>query len=107
KKPMLVPDPDKAALVKEAFDLYVSELHDKEETRRIMRMKGLKLGKSAFNELFHNPLYCGKVLIKAHKNEPEQLISGQHEAIVSEEIFAQVQALASPKRIVFAKPNSV
>ncbi len=103
-KPIIVKD-NRADLVKEAFTLYATGLYAKEEVRHKLRQKGLKLSRAAFWNMLHNPVYCGLVKVPADKNEPEQLVNGLHEGIVSEELFERVQMVATGKKMVKAKPK--
>ena len=105
-KPILIQDPIKAPLAKEAFELLASGLHTKYEVMHIMRGKGMKMEKTRFCGMFHVPLYCGKILIKAYKNEPEEVVTGIHEAIISEELFEKIQFITGTKRAISAKPKT-
>ncbi|MBN8784291.1 MAG: recombinase family protein [Terrimonas ferruginea] len=53
--------------------------------------KGLRCSKNAFWQLIRNPLYCGKIFIPRFKDEESYFVEGQHEAIISEELFDRVQ----------------
>jgi len=53
--------------------------------------RGLKCSKHNFWLAIRNPVYCGKIFVAKFKDEEERLAPGQHEAIVSEELFQQVQ----------------
>ncbi len=46
---------------------------------------------SSFFDMLRNPLYMGKVFVPAYKDEPEELVEGQHEGLISEEVFYKVQ----------------
>lgn len=53
--------------------------------------KGLRCSKNAFWQLIRNPLYCGKIFIPRFKDEESYFVQGQHEAIITEELFDRVQ----------------
>lgn len=97
-KPILLIDPEKAELVRETFEQFATGLYDKEELRRIMWSKGLKLSKSTFPRTLQNHVYAGKVLIAQYKDEDEEVIQGIHEPIISEELFDKVQRLIHGNR---------
>jgi DNA invertase Pin-like site-specific DNA recombinase len=97
-KPVLVIDQEKAELVKETFEQFATGLYDKEELRRIMWSKGLKLSKSTFPRTLQNHVYAGKVCIPQYKDEDEEVIQGVHEPIISEELFNKVQRLITGNR---------
>ncbi|MCM1076489.1 MAG: recombinase family protein [Bacteroides sp.] len=46
---------------------------------------------SSFFDMLRNPFYMGKIRIPAYKDEPEEIIEGQHEGLISEEVFYKVQ----------------
>jgi site-specific DNA recombinase len=97
KKPILVPD-SRAVLVRETFELFATGLYEKQELRRLMSKKGLKLSKSQFPKLLENVLYEGKICIPPFKEEAAQVVNGLHEPIVSEELFSKVQRLLKSNR---------
>ena len=88
---------EKAKLVVMAYELYASGNYHLEEVRRIMNKKGLNIGRSQFWNFLRNPIYIGKIVIKAYGNEEEEIVDGIHEAIVSKELFHKVQDVADSK----------
>jgi site-specific DNA recombinase len=101
-KPILVKSED-APLVRTAFELYATGNYPIEVLRKQLNKEGLVLEKSQFNRLLRNSVYCGKVEVKAFRNEPEELVHGIHEPIVSEELFSDVQRVISGKKKITAK----
>ena len=91
-KPILIKS-EIAPLVSEAFELFATGLYDKQELRKMMWRKGLKLSKSQFPNLLCNHLYCGKVYIPEYKSQPSDIVAGIHEPIVTEELFDKVQSI--------------
>ena len=53
---------------------------------------------STFLDMLRNPFYMGKIRVPAFKDEPEELVDGQHEAIISEEVFYKVQDVLDGKK---------
>src|SRR5699024_5900558 len=53
--------------------------------------RGLKCSKNTFWQVIRNPLYCGKIFIPSFKDEEARFIKGQHQAIISEVLFNDVQ----------------
>lgn len=39
---------------------------------------------STFLDMLRNPFYMGKIRVPAYKDEPEELVQGQHEALISD-----------------------
>ena len=89
-KPMIVPN-ESALLVREAFEMYATGLYSIEFVRKEMCKKGLKIGKTSFNQLLRKPIYAGKIVVPAFEEEEEQIVQGIHEAIVDEELFQKTQ----------------
>ncbi len=88
-----------------SFNKYAKGVYSSEEVRREAVQKGLKLNKQSFINMLKNPIYIGKILIHKTKEEPEQIVNGLHEALVSEEIFYTVQQVLSGKRKPYKKPK--
>ena len=53
---------------------------------------------SPFLDMLRNPFYMGKIRVPAYKDEPEELVQGQHEALISEEVFYKVQDVLDGKK---------
>ena len=63
-----------------------------EQIWKLARQKGLTRGsKNNFWVALRNPLYCGKIVIPKHKDEDYQLVQGQHEPLISEALYYEVQ----------------
>lgn len=93
-KPVLIPHGHKAGLIREAFTLYATGLYDKETIRRMLKPKGLTLERTRFGLTFHNALYTGKIFIKGNTEEPDRVVQGIHEPLISEELFTKVQIIS-------------
>jgi site-specific DNA recombinase len=95
-----IPDPIRAPLIQEAFNLYVSGTYSIPRLAREMFMRGLrnlKGGKVSVNgwaTVLKNPFYAG--VIRILKNG--QTYAGNHEPLISSEDFSIVQAVLSGKR---------
>jgi site-specific DNA recombinase len=85
-KAMLVPDPDRAPLIRMAFDLIASRGATSREARDTV-----KLTKQAFARLIHNPIYCGRIVAPKWGIEAAAAFAG----IVSEETYDRAQAVLS------------
>lgn len=98
-RPILIPDSNKAQLIHEAFTLYASGLHEKEGIRRMLKPKGLTLERTRFGLVFHNPLYIGKIFVKGENQEPDRIIQGIHQPLISEDLFNKVQILSGRVKV--------
>ena len=87
-----------AELIKQAFQLMSTGLYTAEDVRRKLKEKGLDTSKQGFLDILQQVAYIGMVKLKALKDEPERLVKGLHEAIISEEIFNDVQLILKGKK---------
>lgn len=62
---------------------------------------GLLCSKNNFLRLVRNPIYCGNILIPKYKDEEAYFVKGQHEPIISENLFYEVQDVLSGKKKSF------
>ncbi len=97
-KKTIVPVESKANVVKWAFEQVAKQRFHIDEIRREVNSKGLNCSKSNFYTLLKNPVYCGKIVVPAYRDEERQLVQGQHEAIISESLFYEVQDVLNGKR---------
>ena len=65
---------------------------------RIRKRLCPKIPESSFLEMLRNPFYIGKIKVPAFQDDPERIVNGLHEAIVSEEVFYRVQDVLDGKR---------
>ncbi len=89
-KPILIPNHD-AIFIKEGFELLSKGIYSQKEVLQKLRDKGFNSSKSAFGRIIRNPIYHGDIHLKAFKDEPEQVIKGIHESLISKNIFNLVQ----------------
>jgi site-specific DNA recombinase len=86
----LVPDPERAELVRKAFTM-MAEGQNMVEVLRIVTLWGLrsrgghKLAKTTFSQMLHNRTYCGWV------KQTDITARGAFEPLISEELFDRVQ----------------
>ena len=83
-------EPD-ASILKWAFEEIAKGVFNTEQIYKIAKEKGLKCWKNNFWQALRNPLYCGKIFIKAFKDEESYLVNGKHEPLISEVLFYDVQ----------------
>ncbi|WP_368077621.1 recombinase family protein [Mucilaginibacter sp. L3T2-6] len=80
----------KGKLLRQAFTWKAEELLNNEAIRQRLAEKGLKLNHQRISELFRNPFYCG---LMAHNMLEGRVVEGNHEKLVSKDIFLQVNGL--------------
>src|SRR5205085_502350 len=89
--------PDKAPLMREAFELYASGNHSVKSLNILLSNKGLRtsfnrsLAKSQLHKLLSNPFYIGKIRWKG------RLYDGKQEPLISIDLFEQVQQRLTKK----------
>lgn len=89
-KSFIVPD-ENAILIKEAFEIVALGLYPIDAVRKILLEKGLKISRSAFYSLLRNKTYKGFTKVPQVDEEEEYYVPGLHEALVSEDLFSQVE----------------
>lgn len=100
----IVPVEPKSGNIKWAFEQVAAGIIHIDSVRQELNRRGLMCSKSNFYTLLRNPTYCGKIVVPEYRDEPRQLVQGQHEPIVSESLFYQVQdVLDGKKRVQFVK----
>lgn len=60
-------------------------------------MEGAKISSTSFYRAIKNPMYYGKIFIKAYKDEEACLVDATHESLISESLFYKVQRVLSGK----------
>ena len=106
-KPLIQPDPACAQLMVNLFEEYARGHLSQNQLLKDPRFKNLKLSKSNLSRMLCNPIYAGKVFIPAHRDEPEQLIDGRHQALIKWTTFQQVQDQISGRLRSKDKPGSL
>ncbi len=95
-------DPARAPLVRQAFELYGSNMYGllelrKEITKRGLRSKsGKVLSLNVLSQVLHNPFYIGLIHIKLIGITYQ----GKHPALVSKATFDRVQAILAGKTVL-------
>ena len=91
----VIVDPNVAPRVKEAF---AAVARGTECPNRVRRRLFPKVGKSSFSEMLRNVFYIGKIRVPAYMDDPEQIVDGQHEALIDEYTFYKVQDILSGRK---------
>ncbi|MFV5684557.1 recombinase family protein [Flavobacterium sp. GB2R13] len=97
-----------SSIMRWAFNEIAKGIFSTEDIHRMARKKGIKTGKHSFWLAVRNPLYCGKIKVPQYKDEESYLANGQHEAIISEELFYKVQDVVDGrKKVIRAKVETI
>jgi DNA invertase Pin-like site-specific DNA recombinase len=93
----LIQDPDKAPLVRKAFELLSTGSYTKDDVLRMVTAmglttrKGAPLAKQSFHQMMVNPTYKGWVISRTRSVQ----VKGMHEAVIDESTFEAVQHVIS------------
>src|SRR5690606_4570629 len=83
-----------ASTMRLAFDEIANGVYAPDQIRQKISRTGKKiLSRNAFHGAVRNPVYCGKVFIPKYGDEEATIVKGQHEALISEELFDKVQQI--------------
>lgn len=96
-KPIIVPGKD-AKYIKEAFEMIATGEYSQSIARVKLNKEGLNCSISNFSCLLRNPVYIGKIKLKATKDEEEKLVKGLHQPLIDENTFNIVQEILSGKK---------
>lgn len=95
-----------ASSMRWAFNEIAKGVFATDQVRQKMNAQSsTKLSRSAFHVAIRNPLYCGKIFIAKFKDEESYLVQGQHEPLISEELFHKVQLVLNGNKRV-ERPNT-
>ena len=89
-------DPKVGPLVQEAFNEVAKGVLVPTLVWREMKKKGLECEKQSFFDMLRNRFYIGEVFVPAYNNDPDQYVKGQHEPLVSPDVFYKVQEILNP-----------
>lgn len=87
-----------APQIKKAFELFATGTYQIEILRKKLYGEGLKISRSNFYTVLRNPIYCGKIRVKEYRDDPQEIVQGIHDPIVSEELFYEVQNVLDGKK---------
>ena len=111
-----VPDPEKAPIVLALYERYSTgkysdmELTDWMNDQNLRTSRGHPFGKDTVRDMLCNAYYMGKIYYRgmtvrpkgvSFRSTPPQIAEGQHVAIVSEELWQQVQAARAGRRVAW------
>ena len=103
----IAPYEPEAAIIRWVYETIASGQQSVYGVWEAARSKGLNCSKNGLWLIIRNPVYCGKILVSKYKDEETQYVKGQHEGIVTESLFYEVQdILDGRKRIYKTKKES-
>jgi site-specific DNA recombinase len=90
-KKYITPTEPAASIMRWAFEEISKGIFSTEQIYLMAKKRGYKRGKSNFWLLIRNPVYCGKIFIPKYRDEESRFVHGQHELLISEGLFYNVQ----------------
>ena len=98
-----------APVLKWAFEQILANNFNTEQIWKMVRKKVDGKGRFSKNNFWvalRNPLYCGKIFIPPYKDEQGYFVAGQHQPLISEKMFVDVQDILDGRKRVI-KPKIV
>ncbi|RKR81846.1 DNA invertase Pin-like site-specific DNA recombinase [Mucilaginibacter gracilis] len=103
-KKYIAPFEPEAGIMKWVFQEISRNVFAVDQIRKKANQLGLVCTRMTFWRNVRNPVYCGKLIIKQHKDEESYIVDAQHEPLVSQALFYDVQdILNGRKRVPAAK----
>ncbi len=114
KRKVGVPDPEKAPIVIEMFERYATGKYSDMQITEWLNTKGLytnrghPFGKDTVRDMLCNAYYAGKIRYRgmsvrpkgvSFRSTPPKVSTGQHEAIISEELWQRCQAVRTSRHV--------
>lgn len=98
KKYIAIKEPE-ATKMKWAFNELAKGIYASNSIRtKINESLRKGVSRTSFHIAIRNPIYCGKVFVPKHKDEEACFVEGQHEPLISEELFDRVQEILDGKK---------
>jgi site-specific DNA recombinase len=94
------PSEPQAGIMKRAFTEIATGKYAVEQVWKQAKGNGLKCGRNNFWNMIRNPVYYGKIVVPSFKDENLQLVEGQHEPIITFELFHKVQDVLDGKKSI-------
>lgn len=93
------PNEPLAGIMKHAFSEIATGKYAVEQVWKQAKRNGLPCSRNNFWNMIRNPVYCGKIVVPSFQDETLQLVEGQHDPIITSELFRKVQDVLDGKRI--------
>lgn len=104
-KGIMTIDEKKAFIVKKIFKDYLAGIPHYLIYKEVVKLGFPNKGNGAIARILDNPVYAGLVRVTATEKEPEKIIKGLHEGIVTPQEYWRAQALLHDKRSMKSQPK--
>lgn len=92
-------DPVLAPIMVWAFQTLATSQYTTVEVWRLAKAKGLNCSIHSFWKAIRNVGFCGRIFVPEYGKEKAHTVKGQHEALISEALFYQVQDVLDKRRL--------
>ena len=96
-KKIISPSED-AEVIKWIFEEFAKGVYNVAQLWELTKKKNFKCSKNNFWNIIRNPVYCGKIVIPAYKDEDVIIVQGSHEPLITEELFYNVQDILDGRK---------
>lgn len=90
-----------ASVMRWIFEEIARGVFNTEQVYHLARRRGFTRTKSNMWGLIRNPIYCGKIFVPQYKDEESMLVTGQHEPLITEGLFYNVQDILDGKSRIY------
>lgn len=97
-KSIIIPKQPEADFIKWSFQQLATGAFTVTQVRKMTCESGFHCGKSHFWRLMRNPIYCGIIRVSAKRLEDEEFVMANHEPLISQGLFNQVQLIITKDR---------
>lgn len=104
-RPIIVQGP-KAEYVRKGFEMVALENKAVIDVYRYFKETGTTHSLTHTHRLLRNVVYSGKILIPSWNREPEELVIGKHDGIISYDLFLQTQDVLTGKKKIHVKSSN-
>jgi site-specific DNA recombinase len=94
----IAPKEPEAELMRWVFHELATGQYNAEQVRKMAYAKGLKCERNNFWKIIRNPIYCGIIVVPPYEDETIQFVKGQHEPLITENFFYEVQDVLNGKK---------
>ncbi|PSQ68605.1 MAG: hypothetical protein BRD29_03550, partial [Bacteroidetes bacterium QH_2_67_10] len=106
-KQRLAIDDEQAPLIRRAFEQAArAPWRSLQKIWRELKGEGLRKAKSPFYRMLKNPVYAGQLRLGAWRDEPEEIVEGLHEGIITPRLFREVQRTRFEEDKKHARPEA-
>ena len=90
-----------ASVMRWIFEEIAKGIFNTEQVYHMACRRGFKRTKTNMWGLIRNPIYCGKIFVPKYQDEESRFVTGQHEPLISEGLFYNVQDVLDGKSRIY------